>query len=582
MFRAKPLFRSAPRLGKPALFALLLAPLSFLNGCLGEKVAGTTSTGNTGKGTISGRVLTADGKAVANAKVRVVPVDHNPGPGGDGDVADVAVTAADGSFRTDSLAEGLYNLLDEKDGNLSFRDSVAVGKDSATQVEGDSLRPPGSVSGVVRLRPGHDSRTVFLILPGTTTLAVPTDSVGNFRLANLAEGEYRLRLLSTLDAYKPLDTLITIRSGEQGSLRDTLRLAYQAPMGDLPLIDDVSIAYDTTRIAAHLTWPKRDAARVAAYFVYRKHRDSAYVRLSKVPVADTAFADDWRSGLMPGGVYEYAVTTLDAQGNEGRKGEPALLRVAVRYSSEALNPGSDCAPGKCFYDMDSSGSFFISETNGAVIHLESPGGITKWADPISMEYMSKPIVVEPSGAAVYMMYRTPLRVGKVDAAGQKQWVTTLPFDRDVAFTLHQGGDSLYVWAQEERVMTYLDKQGRILGQDTLLRNLSLPNLMLYPEYKPGIGFYVKSSEGLRFLDREGLTTSLWKPEMREYLWDFTRDDLGRWYISWSTGVVDVFTPDRALLGSILDAGQGDLLYRNGALYVLTLEGFVLKRIHPGF
>ncbi|MEO6097129.1 MAG: hypothetical protein ABIW76_16195 [Fibrobacteria bacterium] len=581
MSRSNPLSRSAPRLG---VLAFLLAQIPFLNGCLGEQVAGTTSTGNTGKGTISGRVLTSEGKGVANAKVRVVSVDHNPGPSGAGfgDVADVAITAADGSFRTDSLANGLYNLLEEKDGNLSFRDSVAVDNDSATRVAGDSLRPPGSISGVVRLQPGHDSRTVFLILLGTTTLGVPTDSVGNFRLANLAQGEYRLRLLSTLDAYRPLDTLITITSGAQGILRDTLRLAYQAPLGELPIVDDVSIAYDTTRISALVTWRKRDPARVAAYFVYRKHRDSAFVRLSKVPVTDTSFADDWRNGLKPGGFYEYAVTALDARGNEGRKGESALLRVVVRYSFDVLIPGSDCAPGKCFYDMDSAGNVFLSEANGAVFHGANLGLATKWADPISLDFGSKPIVVEPSGAAVYMMYRNPLRIGKVDAAGQKQWVTALPFDRDVAFTLHQGGDSLYVWAEEERVMTYLDKQGRILGQDTLLQNLNLANLMLYPSYKPGIGFYVKSAEGLQFLDREGRKTSVWNPENRGYLWDFARDDAGRWYISWSTGVLDVFSPDRTLLGSILEGADGDLLYRKGALYVETLNGHIFMRINTGF
>src|SRR5690348_17242098 len=106
MLRSKPHFRSSSRLGA---LALLLAQLYVLNGCLDEQMAGTTTTGNTGKGTISGRVLTADGRAVANAKVRVVSVDHNPGPGaaGSGDIADVAITAADGSFRTDSLADGL-------------------------------------------------------------------------------------------------------------------------------------------------------------------------------------------------------------------------------------------------------------------------------------------------------------------------------------------------------------------------------------------------------------------------------------------------------------------------------------------
>jgi hypothetical protein len=564
--------------------AFLLFQALLLTGCMEDKVAGSTSTGNAGKGTISGRVLNAEGKGVANAKVRVLDVDHNPGPGsaGAGDIADVAVTAADGAFRTDSLADGRYNLLGDKDGNLSFRDSVAVESDSATSLAGDTLKPPGSVSGVVRLRPGHDSRTIFLILLGTTTLAVPKDSIGNFRLDNLAEGEYRLRLLSTLDAYKPLDTVITVRSGAQDTLPDTLRLIYQAPAsGEIPLVDDVSMAYDTTKMAATLTWKKRDASKVAAYNVYRKHPDSAFAKLNRTPVADTVYVDDWRSGLDPHQTYHYAVSAVDPQGNEGRKGDPAVLTVATRFTIEMVIPGSDCGADKCNYDIDAGGNIWVAEINGAVVRHGFPGADSKWFDPLSADSPYRQIRIDPEGG-VYLLYRNPLRVGKSDSAGNSLWLTPLPFDRDVAFTLHMVRDSLYVWAEEERIMTYLGKNGRILGQDTLLKSYLPPTGMSYPSYKPGIGFFTNTVDGIRFHDRDGRDTAVWKPESREYLRDFTRDESGRWYVSWSSGIVDVFSADRALLGSILAGGSGDLLYRNGALYMQTLPGNQLVRILPGF
>jgi hypothetical protein len=106
--------------------------------------------------------------------------------------------------------------------------------------------------------------------------------------------------------------------------------------------------------------------------------------------------------------------------------------------------------------------------------------------------------------------------------------------------------------------------------------------MSYPSYKPGIGFFTKTLDGIRFHDRDGRDTAVWKPESREYLRDFTRDESGRWYVSWSSGIVDVFSADRALLGSILARGSGKLLYRNGALYMQALPGNQLVRILPGF
>lgn len=580
MSRMHESIRKLPSLGAAACLSAILLSLS---GCVEERIAGSTATGNTGKGTIAGRVLGADGKGVANAKVRVVGVDNNPGPGGPGtnEIADVAVTAADGTFRTDSLSDGRYNLLSDKDGKLSFQDSVGVKADSATHAAGDTLKPPGSVSGVVRLQPGHDSRTVFLILLGTTTLAVPMDSVGNFRLANLAEGRYRLRLLSTLDAYKPLDTAISVRSGMLDVLADTLRLAYQATVtGEIPIIDAIAIAYDTTAMAATLTWKKQDPSKVGAYNVYRKAKDSSFIRLNKFPVADTVYHDDWKAGLVPGTLYEYALTALDPHGNEGRKGEAALLTAATRSLVEIVVDGSDCGPGKCNYAIDPKGIIWIEEGGAVVRH--NPGDVTtKWFDPLSPSSFTRQIAVD-SNQGIYLMYQNPLRVAKYDTAGNQLWVIPLPFERDVAFSLFAGRDTEYVWANEEKVMTYIGRDGKILGQDTLMKSYVPPSGLSSPYYKPGIGFFTNTFDAIRFHDRDGHDTAIWKPEAREYLRDFTRDPAGRWYISWSSGIVDVFTKDRNRLGSVLAGGTGDLTYWNGALYMQTFPGNQVRRIIPGF
>jgi hypothetical protein len=574
-------------LKKPSLAAALALSVIHMiasTGCMEDRIAGSTSTGNTGKGTISGRVLDAQGNGVANAKVRVLAVDHNPGPVGAGstDIADVAVTGTDGSFRTDSLADGRYNLLGDKDGNLSFRDSVAVLGDSATEVAGDTLKPPGAVTGVVRLRPGHDSRTVFLILMGTTTLGLPVDSIGNFRLGNLAEGSYRLRLLSTLDDYKPLDTTIAVRSGRHDTLPDTLRLTYVEPPagGGIPVIDGVAISYDSTAMAATLSWKRQDPAKVGSYNVYRKHRDSAFVKLNKVPLPDTFLVDDWKSGLVPGQIYHYAVAALDPQGNEGRKGEAAVVVIGKRYTVDEAVPGSDCGAGTCQYDVDTAGNVWVAEWSGTVVRYGA-GGPTKWIDSNTPNTLQPQIKLDRAGG-VNLLYRQPLRVAKYDAAGVLQWITPIPTERDVAFNLHVGGDTVYVWGYEERVMTAIGKTGNIIARDTLLKAYAPPTGLSSPYFKPEIGFFTNTFDGIHLHDRQGRTTETWNPEAREYLRDLTRDKAGRWYVSWSKGIVDVFGPDRRLLGSILVGGTGYLIHRNGFLYMQTFPGHKTLKIATGF
>lgn len=584
--------------GAPALLPAIVAMVAILAGCLGERVAGTTSTGNTGKGTISGRVLNAKGEGVANARVRVVSVDHNPGPGGSGpgEVADVALTAADGTFRTDSLADGLYNLLDEKSGELSFRDSVAVDADTAAVAEDDVLRPPGSLAGVVRLQPGHDSRTVFLILLGTTTLSFPMDSVGNFRLANLAEGEYRLRILSTLDAYQPLDTVVTIVSGIQGILPDTLRLAYKATSGVIPIVESLQVAYDTARISATLTWRKADPAMVASYRVYRRHGDSAYVKLNKADFTDTQFVDDWATGLRPGERYGYSVTVVDPRGDEGRKTEVVPLIPGVRYKVDFRIPGGTCNWKRCGYDVDAAGDAYISEWDGFVARYGVQGGKTAWKDPHltavdpgPIDSESRPLAVDSLGGSVYMLYKQPMRLGKVDSLGRSVWIKPMPLrdiplgDRD--FSLHRVGDTLLIWEPVAHQMTYLDLNGGVLGQDTLLR---LSPISSFPRYKPGAGFFQLTESGIRLLDRDGSVLVDWRMEFRrgpeDYPADLERDSAGRWYLLLGSGVVQVFSPDRTLLGTVLTGKYGATLrHKYGRLFMSILyDNGGLVEIVPGF
>ena len=148
--------------------------------------------------------------------------------------------------------------------------------------------------------------------------------------------------------------------------------------------------------------------------------------------------------------------------------------------------------------------------------------------------------------------------------------------------MHAPGDSLYLWANEEKIMTYINKVGKIIKQDTVLKSYTPPNGISAVSYKVGIGFYTNIDNTLLFYDRSGIDTLNWKPKPRGILNDFTRDPAGRWYITWSSGIVDVFSPNRTLLGSILAEGTGEIYFWNSALYMKRLPDNEIRRIIPGF
>lgn len=558
----------------PGIIALALTAWLAVSACMHDDLAGSTSTGNTGK--IAGRVVDADGKGVAGAKVRVVAADHNPGPGGAaGEVADVVMTGPDGAYRTDSLAAGSYNLLSDKGGLLAFRDSVEVpGNPGApsVQLEGDTLKTPGTVSGVVRLRPGHDSRTVFLILLGTTTFLVPKDSIGNFKLGPLAEGEYRLRLLSTLDNYRPMDTVVTVRSGLDAVLPDTLRPAYQgSAFGEVPLVDDVRLGFDTTYLRTTLRWARSGDSRVSSYNVYRRHQDSGYVRITVAPQTDTAFTEDWTAGIMPGQTYHYAVTALDAHGNEGPKGRAAVLAMTSRYRAEKIADRPISIEE--LMDIAPDGAQWQVETDTyQVVRYGTSGEVSRFRDP-SIAFGIERLVLDSAGD-VYIISGTainnptaPLILGKYSQNGIRQWQIQIPFSSNSNFNLHRDGEAVSLWDYENKTLVTFGRDGSILSRDTLR-----VSQQVVPRYKPTIGFYAvqtapfQDSGSIDILDLDGRVKSSLSHGNVANVGDIERDADGRWYLL-LIGSVQVFSPQHELLGIVpFENSFNQILWRNGGLY----------------
>jgi len=319
---------------KKSLIALIITIISTVSllilRCTEGTVAGNGSqTPNSG---IIGKLYNPDGSPAANAKVYAVPSDHNPISDYNNrtisSIIDSTTTNDKGEYAFDSLIKGYYNLLGYKEKLSSFNDSIYIpGTTQETEAPPDTLKGTGSLHGVIKLQPGDNANTVFILIFGTYTWTAPSDSVGNFDINNLAEGVYHVKFLTTLNDYDHLDTALTIRAGMNDTLNDTLIM----PFAGIPVPSGVDLSYDTMKQIVTLTWNRCDLNKVKGYNVYRKNVDSntTFATINKTLITDTIFCDS--SGIQDL-TYEYKITAIDTGDNESKKSTGLSVKIVSYFT----------------------------------------------------------------------------------------------------------------------------------------------------------------------------------------------------------------------------------------------------------
>ncbi len=300
--------------------------------CSDKNIAGNgTRTGNP---TIAGVLYNADGSRAVHAKVKFVPVDFDPraGSGKSFVPTDSTTTNDTGHYGADSLPTNTYNLFFSGNGNLAYRDSITIRPDSHTVVPSDTLKAPGSLHGRVRLQPGDDARNVFILFTGSMMLGAPGDSTGKFDVSNMAEGDYRVRFLTTLDNYTPKDTTLRVTAGKTDTLPHDIILHYTG----IPVPEGLRFTYDTLRQIVSLFWNKPTAGRpVISYKVYRRLQNAPSFSSLQDGVPDTTFSD---SAVLQDAVYEYRVAALDSNESEGVKSPGMLVYTGSAFRAAFLSP----------------------------------------------------------------------------------------------------------------------------------------------------------------------------------------------------------------------------------------------------
>ncbi len=282
---------------------VVIAAIAMLMFQCSTQITGTSDETSTR----SARVFNQDLTPAAGVKVKLFK------SGDSSLVPDTTVfTDAQGrcSFHADK--NRYYNIWAEDDSLSAFRDSV-VGQSEGTDTL--VLKKNGSVSGVIRMQPGDDPRTVYITVLGTYKYCNVNDE-GGFTLAGLAQGDYTLRLVSTLADYTPTFEEISCISDSAVVLSDTLEMVYSG----IPAVRNITARFDSVTGAAMVSWKKSTYPMWDRYIIYRRSSDAPYIEKMHVgTTTDTFFIDSTASGMSEiTSRVRYSVSILSLSGEQGR------------------------------------------------------------------------------------------------------------------------------------------------------------------------------------------------------------------------------------------------------------------------
>lgn len=318
----------------------------------------TSVTGNlsqTGNAFAKGSLYKTDGSPAVNATVRLMKVNYNPCYQQGMTVDDIYISLTDqnGEYVLDTMPAGYYAILGERDGTLSFQDSVLV--QSQSVLPPDTLKAPGTLRGIVRLQGGDDNRRVYIVVLGTPRYIIPQDTVGHFNLSAMAEGTYRVRFIPTLNGYQIFDTMLTIRSGQIDTLSDTI---YLKPTG-IPAPANLRLSYDSLFQRVTLQWDSVDATLLLGYRVYRKSSNLDY----KVLAPNLLHTEGYNDNFVSETQYEYQVVAVSKDSTESRKSNRAIVYAKGPFPLlETIAPPYPHVIGSDFC-VGSTGEIFFADNH---------------------------------------------------------------------------------------------------------------------------------------------------------------------------------------------------------------------------
>jgi hypothetical protein len=371
---------------KIKIYAVCMSFLAvFLTSCTKDEITGNgTQIGNP---TIVGVIYQPDGKTPAQnatvclrGKSSLIDIglkkqkEYNP----------TVTTNAKGEFALYSVAHGTYVIeCSDKNNHYALYDSVTIiDSTNSVTLPSDTLKPAGVIQGKINLSEGGDLNNIYVLVFGVQRFSV-VDSNGNFTVNNLAEGNYKLRIISNLKDYDLLDTsMISVVSN------DTTKLTISLPFTGIPTVKNLTSNYDTLSRKVTLSWNTVDTSNILGFNVYRcekyelnadlmrgsQNPDSTklvtnplYTKLTRLtPAKGFSFVDSTGTQNL---TYIYKVSAVRKDSAEGSKSEGVTVRIATYFTLDTIFNGrfidkeeiKGWDPTKFIYK---NGSFYIVSDSG--------------------------------------------------------------------------------------------------------------------------------------------------------------------------------------------------------------------------
>ncbi len=189
--------------------ALLLCGSLQLIGCFQSSptLAGGATETETGTAQVLGEVKWPDGRAAAEARIRMRPADYLPGkirdPALGGKAKWDTLTDSAGRFRIDSVAPGEYALeaLYPEGRGALIRFTIPAGL-ARRELEGLILQPTGSITGMVRFSDSSRGPASVAVM-GTEHAGAADSGTGYFNLAEMPAGSFALEASSPIAFVQP-------------------------------------------------------------------------------------------------------------------------------------------------------------------------------------------------------------------------------------------------------------------------------------------------------------------------------------------------------------------------------------------
>jgi hypothetical protein len=279
-------------------------------------------------GNCVGKIFSPDGSAADNVLVRLIPSDYNPYAQTDFSI-DSTFTNAHGDYTFTVAQPDSYNFVAEKGTMSCMQHSIFVQADAKTVVNNDTLRESGTLSGIVRLKPGDDNGKVIILVLGTNVYTVPSDTSGGFSTPLLPKGDYVIQIFTTLSGYAVLDTNVSIREGTRTQLDVTL------PSENAPSVSKLSATYDSATMFVSLSWPMPDTSKIVSYALYKKSRlgnDTMWV----IDKSAISYTDDVVG--FDGDLVSYEIAGIGKNYKEGyRTATPSIAVCGKVYCTKKID-----------------------------------------------------------------------------------------------------------------------------------------------------------------------------------------------------------------------------------------------------